>query len=609
MNNQRRSLEPSDFERANWEEVAAEVDDGARLHHFARAYREAARKAAEDDEATAAVYEELANLCSFTLRPDQDRRDPFLPIIRAAGTRTAVVNDLSPATVEGCSRLAESAPRLRLQAQMADVAWVAKRDHESAEAAIRTYLEIVQTTSLPDDWTRIQAVLERSFQIARELGSEGPRDEVLSQADALLSEHGPAEDGFFCAHIIQLIHNYNLPDDSGIDLIDLAEDIGERAYDNGGYRVARRYWELAMDLAAAQERRPLAKRAAERPYAHRIADAFESEAKLLLDQGAGHLQAADCLRRAIEALRRVGDEDERIEELHRRLVEVQEGAPGELAEVCHSTDITALVVKARDRIADQEVGDALRIFAVTPSIPDVDRLRNHAEDLAEDYPLQGLFPKQVLSRTGKVVQRYGSVQSSDTEEREAALRGDMLYYASLHHDHAAQATINPMRVQILREHALQRRTFIRVLRYNPMVASGREAVCARGLVAGFHADLTTALHLLLPQFEHSIRLLLDREGLRTSTLDDEGVQREMGLNRLLFVYEEELEEIFSQDVVFALQGLLVEKFGGDFRNKVAHGLGGAGDYNTGPAMYLWWLIFRLCLTPALNAVTTVEDEG
>lgn len=29
-----------DFERVNWEGIAARVDDGARLHHFLQAYRE-----------------------------------------------------------------------------------------------------------------------------------------------------------------------------------------------------------------------------------------------------------------------------------------------------------------------------------------------------------------------------------------------------------------------------------------------------------------------------------------------------------------------------------------------------------------------------------------
>lgn len=353
MTDEHVSLEASDFDRANWEEIAAGVDTGARLRHFARAYRKAAREAAaEGHDRTAAVYEEMAKLCSFNLRPDQGRRDPFLPFVRQTGSRTAVVADLFPTTVDACSRLSKLSPRLRLQAQMADVAWVADRNYESARRAIGAYLKMVEATALPDDWTRIQAVIERAFQIARELGTEGPMDEVQAQADALLSEYGPTENGYFCAHIIQLIHDYGLPDESRIDLIDLAENIAGRAYDSGGYRIARRYWEMARDLAIAQEQRPPAKRAAERPYAYRIADAFESEAESVLDQGAGHLRAADFLRRAIEALRRVGDEDERIEDLHRRLVDVQKGASGEFVEVSHSIDIASLVAEARDRVAE-----------------------------------------------------------------------------------------------------------------------------------------------------------------------------------------------------------------------------------------------------------------
>ncbi len=103
----------------------------------------------------------------------------------------------------------------------------------------------------------------------------------------------------------------------------------------------------------------------------------------------------------------------------------------------------------------------------------------------------------------------------------------------------------------------------------------------------------TATHLLIPQLENSVRYVLAGNGVIVSRLDDPGVQEEKGLGELL--YEPKLEELFGEDLLFDLQGLLLERFGANLRNKLAHGLMDSDEFSSAPMLYVWWLTLRICV--------------
>ena len=59
---------------------------------------------------------------------------------------------------------------------------------------------------------------------------------------------------------------------------------------------------------------------------------------------------------------------------------------------------------------------------------------------------------------------------------------------------------------------------------NPAVPPGRERLLARGLLAGFRQDWVVALHILIPQFENSLRYVVTQHGIITSAIKAEGTQ-------------------------------------------------------------------------------------
>jgi hypothetical protein len=165
-----------------------------------------------------------------------------------------------------------------------------------------------------------------------------------------------------------------------------------------------------------------------------------------------------------------------------------------------------------------------------------------------------------------------------------------------------------MRRQIILEHAVSAADIHQLLQYSPLVPAGRELLYTEGLLAGFYGDTMKAAHYLILQLEHSIRALLQRRGVRVSTYDQQGLQKELNLNNLLWFPE--LTEMLGEDLVFALQCLLIEKFGADLRNKMAHGLMNSGEFFTGHVTFFWWLCLRMCVMPVILRAREERDaEG
>jgi len=152
--------------------------------------------------------------------------------------------------------------------------------------------------------------------------------------------------------------------------------------------------------------------------------------------------------------------------------------------------------------------------------------------------------------------------------------------------------IEPARVAIVDEHGIRISDLGFLVVDNPFVPPGREGIYLRGIQEGFFGDWLVAVHLLVPQIEASLRHVLQQHGVVTSTLEEDGTQKERDLNQLLWM--KELEQIFGADTLFDLRGILIERFGHNIRNKSAHGLMSEGAFYQPAAIYLWWLVLRLC---------------
>ena len=294
------------------------------------------------------------------------------------------------------------------------------------------------------------------------------------------------------------------------------------------------------------------------------------------------------------------------EELHGRLLEYQVRTRDEMVAFSQDMDLSKFADQAREQVKSKPLGEALLAMISGCTSPNKAHLREQVKEMSKDG-IWMLMERSVVDERGRVVARKPSFFSDDPEEVERATRAEMLSQANQYRQTYAVAFIHPAWRQINLDHDVRIRDLLPVVLNNPFVPGGHEDTYARGLLAGFKGDFLTATHLLIPQLENAIRHVLSRSGVIVSKLDTFGIQEEKDLGALL--YEPKLEELLGEDLVFDLQGLLVERFGVNLRNRMAHGLMEDDEFASPTVLYLWWLVLRICMIYVLVNRNPKRDEA
>jgi hypothetical protein len=299
------------------------------------------------------------------------------------------------------------------------------------------------------------------------------------------------------------------------------------------------------------------------------------------------MAASRFIQLAIQALRQIEDTRDRVIELHKVLLEYQKKSMSEMVPVSSSVDISDLTNSVINEVKGKTLLDAIVSLAWLCNPSDASHLRARAEESRNKYLFHRLFPRTYLNAMGKVI-------AHQPESEEEAILADMFNQASYHRAVCVQAIIEPARQQINSEHYVRVSDFLPFLIDNPFVVPTRELIIARGLHAGLQGDFLTAVHFLIPQIEASVRYILSHVGIITSGLNDDGIQDEYNLNRMLSAseYSGPLATILGESFVFDLRGLLVERFGANLRNDMAHGLIDHNAFFSESGCYLWWLTLR-----------------
>jgi hypothetical protein len=302
--------------------------------------------------------------------------------------------------------------------------------------------------------------------------------------------------------------------------------------------------------------------------------------------------AAHHVHRAIESLRRIGDTKVRRDALHRQLLEYQEQSTKEMISHSHQLDISNIVGESIKRVEGKSLREGLLALAFASSPQSVVKLHAGALETLKRSLGAFLFLKVIVDGKGRTVARPQGPLSTKPEESEGAIRGEMVFATGICRNVVVQGVIEPIRSKLCADHDVRLHHFFEIVGDNPLIPQGREYIVARGLYAGMRGDFLVASHLLIPQFEESIRYVLAQHGIITSGLDNDGIQNENDLNTLL--YKSEVTTIFGEDTAFDLKSLLVDHAGANLRNRLAHGLMHSDEFYAADTIYFWWIFLRLC---------------
>jgi hypothetical protein len=574
-----------------------EETEGVECYRFHRPLFAAAEEAEKTgDEGCAALLRILAAAASLHLKPN-DAAEPLIPMMQLEDRRTAAAEDFGEDEVKALRDVLRCVEPPDLRARIGDLLWIVTRDHEMASLAVDEYLRTAQLLEHPEHWPPVTDRLHRAAQIARSLGRESKElDQVRRAVSGMLDRHAGDDPLFLSARLIELLLEFG-GRDAG-DLWHVASRVAERARDEGDWHRAESYRQVAAACRAATGNQEEADR--ERALgAEVLVDQAASEA-----EGGAFLVAAAHLDRAIQGLRQIPGTRERVGELQALLLAYQREGLKEMRPVSFEVETRALTDGVVEKVTGHPWPEVFRVFAQLGLIPRFQDLRESAERLVRDHPLSQLFGSMRLNEDGRVVARAPAVSFGSEEGLELGVRGAMLHEASLRHALMGQAVIEPGRAKIRDEHDTGPDTILPLLGESPFVPEDRRIVFARGVSAGFDGDYLTAAHLLVPQLENGVRRVLANHGVQVTSMDRRGIQRERDLNYLL--YQDIAEEVLTPGVTFELQALLVDPWGANFRNRLAHGLLPDAALSSPVAAYVWWI--SMFLTQAFS-ISSESDYG
>lgn len=535
----------------------------------------------------------LADACSMMLSPSSPN-EPFTPFAVSHDRRSVIPDDLLDTDIKFFAEIVDSVDDNWLKARLSDLLWLQVKPRKVAFAlsAIDAY------RSLPlnvDTWVRGgRECWSRAISLARMLkGGAGDRLQQMEATIVAAFDAAKRDDGFLGLWLADLLKSNGLGQAHRANVARRLEALA-REFDG---ESAREYFS-----AAAEWFRAISDEAKAVEMTVAVAEGWVKEAVArTASESPSHMVAASFYENAIQTYRTVPRNqrsthriNERIAELRTHLNDSGERALGEMQLIqTPGVDITQLIENARKSVTGKSTQHALLAFVNLHRGANAKELRDSALQRIRQFPLQSLFSATVMSRDGRVIAKRPamSLGAELTSDDEIAIRAEMIRDYGIRVSLAVRGSIWPALEMLLLEHRLREVDFIALARNSPIVPKDRAGLFGKALFAGYERDFVTALHLLIPQIEHLVRMHLKQAGAKTTNIDKDGIQNENGMSNLLGLSE--VVQVFGEDLTFELNSLFCDAFGPNLRNELAHGLLDEDGCNSPFAIYAWWLALRL----------------
>jgi hypothetical protein len=583
------ALTLDEFEAAGWRKILEDAPEKTCIGYYQQFQKNLIEAETAKDPRRARIYRLFTSVCLLMLDP-RSVDQPFGARASGRGWRTAIPEDFTMSEIGLFHELARSIGDAEMRARLADLAWLLSRHRGAAELAIEGYLESATKLEDPKKPPFNSAHrLERALRLSMQLGNEKLMAKVIEHIVASLDKYRAEYAMRLVSEYLRILAEFRLGD--ATKNIDFADEYAAKAESVNDFETAADFWRLKakwIDSKLPEHRTALI--AAAETYV-KLADKLEGGAP------PNYLVIEAQIERAIQAHRAISGQKSRVDELHQRLLSIQRAAAGQMPRVEVATiDISQSIERALSHVRGRSFFEALVAIAMLVRPIEPATLREHAIENEKYAPIASGLARVFKNASGRTVGKSPSRFSEDLDDGEAALRQAMRFELGMHRDMTG-ALIAAARAQIVLEHPAVLRYWAPMLQNNPFVPPGREDMFAQGLQAGLMGNLLVATHLLIPQFENSVRELLYRFNIASSKYDKNGIQNEKDTQELLFTPE--FKEIFGPAITFDLQSLLVIHAGPNLRHGTAHGLRSAEQFSTYDALYFWCRVLGFCIPEVL----------
>lgn len=229
-------------------------------------------------------------------------------------------------------------------------------------------------------------------------------------------------------------------------------------------------------------------------------------------------------------------------------------------------------------------GDIDGVFAriVAHYIPKKAAVKNQLKELVSRAPLQFLSTIGLQDNRGRPIAKVGPLEDDLTGHIVILVSQNMAI---------SSVFLRTVLKSLVNKYPTFETLLVDYLFRSPIFEEDKKSIIELGVKAYLNGDYVTAVHLLIPQIENAIRVVLEKAG--GSVLKP---SRGEGFNlRILddLLRDPLIVQVFGEDAVFYFRTLLVDQRGWNLRNRVCHGLCNANEF--GPSMSDRVMHVLLCL--------------
>lgn len=576
-----------DLRDCNWRALINNAPDKTCINYYL-SFSDAASKL-NDDNSKKRALQLLADLCYMEIDWEDGKRG-MLPIYSDSTGHTPLPQDLSSQHVEVLYNFLNIVDDPELKARIADCLWLKKCNFkfQSAQIALFEYKQTIENLKAINEPEAIKRLC-RAINLAYEIGSGGKQQqtEILQYIETYVMNIPSEKANGFHYKLFEILHKRKYGCFN--NLAAKCYYISEKYKSINSFYLMRSFLCMCIKFLLLSKTNPKVIRALE----IQRSESFVIEA----NSADSSITKSFLLRAAIESFRKI-NMPERVSDLHRKLIKIQELIPSEMVNVRTEIDVTEMVGEAEFLVAKQTLFNAIIRLIYMIEMPDEDVLRAKALSFIKEHPINYLPTKILINENGKTTGRVSIDNLNDLSPDDDVVTEKMFIDLCFKYLIEADAIILPAIRIITNEHSPSIADIMEFTKNNIFVPSGHEQFYARGLLAGFNCDFVSSSLYLIPQIENSIRYVLRQKGLViTSTLNSSGVQKEIDLNDLL--KDNNVINIFGKDMILMLRVVMTDKYGWNIRNLLAHGLISYEELQGSKGIFCWWIALRLIMVPIL----------
>lgn len=522
------------------------------------------------------LYEESGNIrkmeemswenqlfCLRYLGPNQRKstKKRFAPLVEYSnGSVFPNIATFSEEQIDYYRRRADETSNTIHRARYSDIIWELRKDHVFARKAIDAYLLCVPQFYNNDWQLEIADRFGRTAELALSLNDKNEIAKVKKEVFRWIGILAKDEKYRFCLELIDaIIEISNFLDKEELNIAIEIASSGAKFYEEvkDGYHLQRSFFERLIRLMNILKEPEEALK-----YRKLIAESFLKEGDWKLkNYPSGNLVAAFFYEEAAKRYKDLGLSD-KVNELKKKIKKHTQ-----VASEKEFKEMKTKVAFPKKPITDYTASlNSLTLFEALEKIakedfflPNLRRIRSDVKEQKKTFPLSFLIQRVSIRNDNPVLR-------ASTED-------------DIFEDHVVERVVMDYKVKskifgdIINELAktknLDNISFLSFLASSEIYEKNALDMIGTGFERYFSGDYPSAIHILIPQLERTLRNVLEKLDVATTILHGSVVE-EKTLGRIL--REPRLADLLGENFTFYLRTFLIDRRGDNLRNDIAHGL-------------------------------------